>query len=123
MPRAPDDGLRAIGARLLEAARAADAYGLAAIHIGALAPVAVISTEADPARRDYVLLYNPVIVESAEAVASGIEGSVSMPGVEVAITRPVWVEVAWTDGAGQAQRRLTRLKRDMVLRKWRKSRV
>jgi len=38
-PRPVDDGLVAIGNRLLEATRAANAYGLAAVHIGAVAPV------------------------------------------------------------------------------------
>ncbi len=144
-PREVDDGLRAVGARLLEAARAANAYGLAAVHIGAVAPVVVISTEADPTRRSHLVLYNPEIVELAAATAAGPEGSVSMPGVEVEIVRPVWAEVAWDDEAGMRQQRrfeglpariaqheidqmngvffldgLSRLKRDMVLKRWKK---
>ena len=46
-PRPLDDSLRAIGNRLLEATRAANAYGLAAVHIGAVAPVVVISADED----------------------------------------------------------------------------
>ncbi|MDB5539637.1 MAG: peptide deformylase [Devosia sp.] len=86
-PRPLDEGLRAIGTRLLEAARGANAYGLAAIHIGALAPVVVISTAADPGKRSYLVLYNPEIVATAEELESGPEGSVSMPGVEVDVVR------------------------------------
>lgn len=144
-PRPVDDGLRAIGRRLLEAATAANAYGLAAVHIGAVAPVVVISAEADPARRDYLVLYNPEVLASAAETAAAPEGSVSMPGVEVEITRPVWAEIAWDDEAGiRRQRRfeglpariaqheidqlngvffldrLSRLKRDIVLKKWKK---
>jgi peptide deformylase len=96
-PRPVDDGLKAIGNRLLEAARAANAYGLAAVHIGALAPVVVISADPDPARRDYLILYNPEIVVIADSTTAGPEGSVSMPGVEVEITRPIWAEIAWDD--------------------------
>lgn len=144
-PREVDEGLRAIGRRLLDAAQAANAYGLAAVHVGAVAPVVVISTDPDPARRSYAVLYNPEIVALAEATEPGTEGSVSMPGVEVEIARPTWAEVAWDDESGVRQEarfeglpariaqheidqmngiffldRLSRLKRDMVLKRWTK---
>lgn len=143
--RPVDDSLRAIGARLLEAAAAAQAYGLAAVHMGAVVPVVVISADPDPDGRDYLLLYNPEVLAVAEETASGPEGSVSMPGVQVEIVRPVWAEVAYDDEAGARQtrrldglparialheidqmngifflNRLSRLKRDMVLKKWKK---
>ena len=145
MPRAVDDSLRAIGTRLLEAAKAAQAYGLAAVHMGAVAPVVVISADPDPAQRDYLLLYNPEVLGVAEKTVIGPEGSVSMPDVQVEIMRPVWAEIAYDDetGARQTRRleglpvrialheidqmngvfflnRLSRLKRDMVLKKWKK---
>ncbi|HEV2517095.1 MAG TPA: peptide deformylase [Devosia sp.] len=144
-PRPVDDGLRAIGNRLLEATRAANAYGLAAVHIGALAPVVVISADEDPARRDYLVLYNPEIVSTDGPNIPGPEGSVSMPGVEVEITRPYAATIAWDDETGTRQQRrfeglpariaqheidqvngvffleqLSRLKREMVLKKWKK---
>ena len=144
-PRPVDEGLKAIGNRLLEAAKAAKAYGLAAVHIGAVAPVVVISADEDPSKRNYLILYNPEIVATAEATAAGPEGSVSMPGVEVEITRPIWAEIAWDDESGTRQSRrldglpariaqheidqvngvffldrLSRLKRDMALKKWKK---
>ena len=144
-PRPVDDGLRAIGRRLLETAKAANAYGLAAVHFGAVAPVVVISASLDPGQRDYRILYNPEILALAEETASGPEGSVSMSGVEVQIVRPIWAEIAYLDDAavGHQERleglpgriaqheidqmngiffldQLSRLKRDMVLKKWRK---
>ncbi|WP_421759772.1 peptide deformylase [Devosia sp.] len=144
-PRAVDDGLLTIGRRLLEAAKAANAYGLAAVHMGAVAPVVVISAASDPAKREYVVLYNPETLTVAEETAAGPEGSVSMPGAEAQIVRPVWADVAYDDEAGQRQTqrfeglparialheieqvngvffldRLSRLKRDMVIKKWRK---
>ena len=144
-PRPVDDGLRAIGNRLLEAAKAANAYGLAAVHIGAVAPVVVMSTEIDPAKRDYAVLYNPEIIGLGGDTTIGTEGSVSMPGVEVEIVRAVWAEVACDDDAGERTQmrfeglpariaqheidqvngiffldRLSRLKRDMVLKRWKK---
>jgi len=144
-PRSLDDGLRAIGNRLLEATRAANAYGLAAVHIGAVAPVVVISADEDPGRRDYLVLYNPEVVATAGPAIAGPEGSVAMPGVEVEIVRPYAAEISWDDEAGARQlrrfeglpariaqheieqmngrfflERLSRLKRDMVLKKWQK---
>lgn len=144
-PRPVDDGLRAIGQRLLEAARAANAYGLAGVHIGAVAPVVVVSFESDPARRDHRVLYNATIDALATETAPGTEGSVSMPGAEAEIVRPIWAEVSWDDEAGarQAARleglpariaqheidqmngvfflsRLSRLKREMVVKRWKK---
>jgi peptide deformylase len=145
LPRQVDNGLRAIGVRLLEAAKAAQAYGLAAVHMGAVAPVVVISVDADPTKRDYLLLYNPEILSVADETATGPEGSVSMPDVQVEIARPVWAEVAFDDEDGVRQMRrfeglparialheveqmnglfflsrLSRLKREMVLKKWKK---
>lgn len=144
-PRPVDDGLRAVGTRLLEAAKAAEAYGLAAIHMGTLAPVVVISADPDPGKRDYLLLYNPEVLAAADKTVIGPEGSVSMPGAQVEIMRPVWAEIAFDDETGTRQtrrleglpariaqheidqmngvfflNRLSRLKREMVLKKWKK---
>lgn len=140
-----DDALRAVGAELIAAAKAAPAYGLAGVHIGRVAPVVVIATGSSPATPDHLLLYNPEVVAVAPDKASGPEGSVSLPGVQVEIERPVWAEIAFDDAAGTRQTRrfeglparialheieqmngvfflskLSRLKRDMALKKWKK---
>jgi peptide deformylase len=145
VPREVDSSLIAIGDRLQRAAEAARAFGLAAVHIGAVAPVVVISLSADPGKRDYRLLYNPEIVGVGEETASGIEGSVSMPGTEIEVVRPVWAEVAFDDAEGTRQtlhleglpariaqheidqmngifflERVSRLKRDMAIKKFKK---
>ncbi|MBJ3784495.1 peptide deformylase [Devosia sediminis] len=94
-----DDELRSIGAALLQAARDAQAYGLAAAHIGQVAPVAVVSL-ADPSTRDYRLLYNPRILLTSGSEVSGKEGSVSMPGIEVDVVRPENARIGFDDEAG-----------------------
>jgi peptide deformylase len=146
-PRPVDDAMLEAGDRLLAAAREAQAYGLAAAHLGENEPLVVMSMASDPAQRDYRLLYNPEIVAVAEETTSGPEGSVSMPGIEVAVQRPVWAEIAYDDADGIRQRerlegfvarvalheieqvngifflsRVSRLKRDAALRKFDKSR-
>lgn len=134
-----------MGTRLLEAAKAAEAYGLAAIHMGTLAPVVVISTDPDQGKREYLLLYNPKVEAVADALLVGPEGSVSMPGVQIEIARPIWAEIAFDDEKGERHTRrfeglparialheieqmngifflsrLSRLKREIVLKKWKK---
>lgn len=138
-----DATLLAIGERLRAAAIDARAYGLAGAHIGEAAPVIVLNVAPDAPKADYRLFFNPRVSAVADEVESGTEGSVSLPGVEVSVERPVWAEIAYedADGAGRAERfegflarcalheidqvdgvffldRLSRLKRDMVLKKF-----
>lgn len=100
-PRPVDGDLRRTGAALLRAAREAQAYGLAAAHIGHVAPVAVISVS-DPTTRDYRLLFNPRILATNGTESAGREGSVSMPGIEVEIIRPEQARIAFDDETGTA---------------------
>ena len=106
-----------------------------------MAPVVVISADG----RDHRLLFNPRVTASATETASGDEGSVSLPGARADIVRPVWVEVRYqeADGGERTERfdgflgrvvqheieqmngiffldRLSRLKREMVLKRFRK---
>ena len=99
-PHPVDANLLDIGQRLLAAAEAVRAYGLAAVHIGVVAPVVVISV-CDPDARDYRVLYNPRVLSLGAKQANGPEGSVSMPGIEVEIARAVSAEIGFDDEAGQ----------------------
>ena len=147
-PPAPvDAALRAVGERLLAAAETAAAYGLAAAHIGEPAPVIVLNLTADHPPASYLLLFNPSIVAVATETAPGKEASVSLPGAEVEIDRPVWAEIGYEDETGAARTmrlegfvarcalheieqmngrfflaNLSRLKRDMALKKSQKRR-
>lgn len=138
-----DDAMIAVGRRLVEAAQGDKAYGLAGAHIGEVAPVVVIS--ADGEGRDYLTLYNPRVASVSPETATGEEGSVSMPGIRVEVERPVWAHIDFMDESG-AQRstkfdgfaarvalheieqsqgiffldKVSRLKRDMALKKARK---
>lgn len=143
-PRALDADLRAIGTLLLEQARAHQAYGLAAVHLGTIAPVIVVSL-GPVETRDYRVMFNPKLLETSGASVLGTEGSVSLPGIEVDIARPNNAVVAYEDEHGAAQTlaldgfaarvaqheieqmngtfflsRLSRLKRDAALRRYQK---
>jgi len=142
--RPVDDRLRATGSALLKAAESHRAYGLAAAHIGALEPVIVVSIGPE-AGRDYRLLYNPRIVETAGENVLGTEGSVSLPGIEVEISRPHQARIAYDNEEGEPEildlegfaarvalheteqahgifflSHLSRLKRDAALRRYQK---
>lgn len=144
-PSPVDASLLEVGQKLKSAAIEARAYGLAAAHIGEIAPVVVVNTAPEPAQRADLLLYNPRVIAVAPDRASGTEGSVSLPGIQVQIDRPVWAEIAFDDEAGNAQiarfegfvarcalheieqmngvfflAHLSRLKRESVLKKYRK---
>ena len=137
--------MRATGERLLAAAVDAKAYGLAAAHIGEVAPVIVVTAAENPEPTDYGLLFNPRIVAVAETTEKGEEGSVSLPGARVEIARPVWADIAFMDAQGVPRTRrfggfaarvvlheieqmqgvffldrLSRLRRDMALKRARK---
>lgn len=139
-----DAPMRTVGARLLAAAQRAQAYGLAAVHIGAVEPLVVISVS-DAGQRDYRLLYNPRVISTGAEEQLGREGSVSLPDIEVEISRPVSARIGFDDETGQAQEvelsgfaarvaqheidqvngvfflnRLSRLKREAALRRFAK---
>ncbi|UYO00240.1 MAG: peptide deformylase [Devosia sp.] len=143
-PRPLDPDLRAVGGKLLAMGRQHQVYGLAAAHIGLVEPVVLVSLS-EPQSRDYRLLYNPEIVDLGGATAPGTEGSVSMPGIEVTIVRHAEAEIAFDDADGTRQvlrlsgfaarvaqheidqmnglfflDRLSRLKRDTAIRRFRK---
>lgn len=142
--RPVDHDLREIGRRLLETARAQNAYGLAAAHIGEVEPVVVVSL-GPMDERDYRLLFNPVIVSLSGTPVAGPEGSVSLPGIEVDVLRAPEAVVRYDDENGVpgtldltgfaarvAQHeidqmegtfflsRISRLKREAALRRFRK---
>jgi peptide deformylase len=138
-----DAAMLAVGGRLLAAAREVKAYGLAAAHIGEVAPVVVVSR--DGGGQDYFVLYNARVAAVAPETTKGEEGSVSLPGVRLEIERPNWVTVDFMDEAGTQKStrfdgfaarvalheieqtqgiffldKVSRLKRDMAMKKARK---
>jgi len=144
-PRPVDAQMVEAGERLLAAAEAVQAYGLAAAHLGLDEPLVVISVAPASEPRDYRVLYNPEVSQLAGGSEMGMEGSVSLPGIEVPLPRAVWAEVQFDDADGKRQtrrfegfvarvvqheidqmngifflQRLSRLKRDTALRKFAK---
>ena len=142
--RPVDETLLEVGSRLLATAAHHRAYGLAATHIGHVEPVVVVSF-GPPETRDYGVLYNPDVLETAGSTVSGPEGSVSLPGIEVDVLRPEAAVIAYDDAEGVRHEarlegfaarvaqheidqmngiffldHLSRLKRDAAMRRYRK---
>lgn len=108
--------------------------------------MAVISTAADPEKREYLVLYNPEILSLDGELLDGQEGSVSMPGLQVAVQRRYRARIGYDDESGTRHEldleglpariaqheidqvrgvffleRLSRLKRDMAVKRWKKA--
>ncbi|MBM2577220.1 peptide deformylase [Jannaschia sp. Os4] len=137
-----DDAVRAIWEEMLEAMYAMPGVGLAAPQLGIMRRLAVVDAGdgSGPVR-----LADPVIVAASEIPSEWDEGSPNLPGVRATITRPRAVTVAYTDHHGMRVRgefvklratsvqhqidhldgrmffdRLSKTKRDMLLRRARK---
>ena len=143
-----DDDLRRLLDDMLETMYEAPGIGLAAIQVGIdrrLAVVDVAKREDEEAEPKPLFLINPQIVSSSEERSLHEEGCLSIPDERVPIERPSTVTVRFLDREGKTQELaargllataiqheidhlngkliidyLSRLKRDMVVRKFRK---
>ena len=139
-----NDALRDLADDLLETMRAAPGIGITAPHIGIATRLVVLELAPAEGPRIYV---NPTIVWASNERSRQAEGSVSMPGVTAEIERSARVRVRYQDldGAEQSEeadglravchqheidqldgifwtQRLSALKRDQLVRRYRKSR-
>ncbi|MCM5556682.1 peptide deformylase [Pleomorphomonas sp. JP5] len=137
-----DDGLAELAGDLVAAVEAAPAIGLAAPHIGVLRRVIAVRPSGGAGVRVYV---NPLIDWASVETMANEEGSVAMPGVSAEIERPRCVRVVYSDldgrqGIEEAEGfhaavlqheidqldgifwidRLSRLKRERLLKRFRK---
>ncbi|WJH40005.1 peptide deformylase [Aliirhizobium terrae] len=136
------DELAALAADLLDTMRAAPGVGITAAHIGVFQRLFVLELSPEQGPLYYI---NPEILSASDATIRHMEGSVSMPGATDEVERPKQVRVRYQDLAGKvieadAQdfhavciqheidqldgifwlRRLSRVKRERLVRKWQK---
>ncbi|NLS15879.1 peptide deformylase [Rhizobium sp. P40RR-XXII] len=139
-----DDDLRMLVGDLLDTMRAAPGVGITGPHIGVLKRVVVIELSRDDGVRTYI---NPEILWSSEETMRHTEGSVSMPGATEEIVRPKSIRFRYQNVSGEVHeaeaedfpaiciqheidqldgifwlQRLSRLKRDRLVKKWEKAR-
>lgn len=92
-----DADLRSLAADLLDTMRAAPGIGITAPHIGVLKQLVVIELSAANVVRTYV---NPKIIWASPDMIRSHEGSVSMPGVMEEVERHARVRVSYRDVSG-----------------------
>jgi peptide deformylase len=140
-----DEDLRTLVDDLVDTMRAAPGVGITAAHIGVWRRVVVIEL----ARGDDVRVYvNPQITWSSSETVQHLEGSVSMPGLTETIIRPQSISLRYQDLDGVPHeavangflgiciqheidqldgifwlQRLSKLKRDRLVKKWQKSKA
>ena len=139
------DEVRAIWADMVDTMEAMPGYGLAAPQIGVMQRLAVVDCSLERGRA--ILLANPEVVVSSDELRSHEEASPNMPGLSALLKRPAHVSVAFTDHLGMRVRqdfeglwatsvqhqidhlnglmfvdRLSRTKREMIVKKFRKMR-
>lgn len=137
-----DAALRRLADDLLDTMRAAPGVGITAAHIGELQRLTVI--ELTPG--DVRVYVNPEITWLSDETADHHEGSVSMPGFTDTVRRPKAVRFRYRDLQGGRHeeaaegflatciqhevdqldgifwlQRLSRLKRDRLIKKWEKA--
>ncbi len=137
-----DDDLRQLISDLLQAMRAAPGVGITAAHVGITTRVVVIQLEPADVVRTYV---NPAVTWTSSETARHQEGSICMPGATEDVTRPSSIRFTYQDADGASHeetangflaaciqheidqldgifwlQRLSRLKRDRLVRKWEK---
>jgi len=138
------DEIRTLWDDMIETMDAMPGVGLAAPQIGVMLQVAVV--DASEARNKRIRLANPVIVDASAVLHPYEEASPNLPGFSAVIRRPRGVKVQFLDETGAQVERdfvgleavsvqhqidhlagkmyfdnLSKTKRDMLLRKARKS--
>ncbi len=138
------DEIRAIWDDMIEVMEAMPGYGLAAPQLGVMLRLAVVDCSEERGRA--VRLADPEILTASDDMFEWEEASPNLPGVSATISRPNQVTVAFTDAQGNRIRQdfeglwstsvqhqidhlngrmyfenLSRVKRDMFLKKIRKS--
>lgn len=137
------DEVRAIWRDMVDTMEAMPGYGLAAVQIGVPLRLAVV--DCSTARGQAVLMANPEVLHASVKLREHEEASPNLPGVSAVVSRPRAVTVRFLNERGEVEERdfvdlwatsalhqidhlagrmyfdrLSKLKRDMLLRKARK---
>ena len=140
-----DDEVRAIWRDMVDTMEAMPGVGLAAVQIGVMRRLAVV--DASDTRGQVVLMANPEVLHASVQLRPYEEASPNLPGVSATIERPRAVTVRFLNEAGAVEERdfvglwatsvqhqvdhlagkmyfdhLSKIKRDILIRKARKGR-
>jgi peptide deformylase len=93
-----DDKLRSLVKEMIETMIEEDGVGLAAPQVGESLQLAVI--DATGGEKPPIVLINPEFTYHSEETATNEEGCLSLPGLTLKVTRPVFVSVKAQDEFG-----------------------
>ena len=95
---AVDDNIRKLAEDMLDTMYDAPGIGLAAPQVNVLQRLIVVDCEKDDdAEPSPIVMLNPEVLQSSEAVSVYEEGCLSIPDLFADVTRPAEVDVRWTD--------------------------
>jgi peptide deformylase len=94
-----DESLVRLAGDMLATMHDNDGVGLAANQVGRLKRVLVASVEDE----DYVIV-NPILTDWSTTTERGVEGCLSIPGIQVEVERPTVVTVSGQDASGKPLR-------------------
>jgi peptide deformylase len=140
-----DDSVRKLADDMLETMYDAPGVGLAAVQVGVLKRLLVLDVSRESEPRQPIVMINPVILRRGDEMHTHEEGCLSIPDVRIEIERPAAVTVRHVDRDGRIVERdcvgllatavqheldhldgrlivdfLSRLKRDMIVRRFKK---
>lgn len=140
-----DEQVKALARDMFETMYDAPGIGLAAIQVGVPLRMLVIDLSKEDEPKAPQLFINPVVLESSDDRSLYEEGCLSIPDYYAEVERPASVRVSYVDGHGKEQEiqaegllatclqheidhlngvlfidHISRLKRDMVVRKFKK---
>jgi peptide deformylase len=98
-----DDRVRGLAADMLQTMYAAPGRGLAGPQVGVLRRIFVIDVTWKEAERTPRVFIDPELIDASDALHTGPEGCLSIPGVPVAVTRPAEITLRWTDLDGETR--------------------
>ena len=93
--------IRPLAQDLLDTMYAAKGRGLAAPQIGEMTRVFVMDTSWKEGASDPMVFVNPVIMAAERVPVTALEGCLSLPGIEVPVTRHTAVTVQWQSETGE----------------------
>lgn len=99
-----DHRLATLAEDMLETMRAAEGLGLAANQVGVLKRLFTWEADREDGQGGFVreggAVVNPTLTDSSEDLQDGDEGCLSFPGLFYPLARPLRVEIAYQDLAG-----------------------
>ncbi len=104
-PIVAGDDISALTSNMFETMYDAPGRGLAAPQVGVSKRLFVMDCTWKAGDRSPVTCINPRIIERSDNRVSVEEGCLSIPNILIAVERPDWVVLEWTNSEGAAQSR------------------